>query len=230
MARAATGLGVRELAEAAGVSPNTIARLERGEDLRESTVAAIKAALEVAGVEFIPENGGGAGVRLKTHRSPYDYFPFPIFEVDLPFGQGRFGVYRDQTNFNRWTSLTLIQLGNPDRDFEDVFSIPFFWFDTLNTADVLKTVLEMALSKVSGPRKPEHPSDLLWILYQPDDVYPGAREFLAMLAIDWEASPPQIIRERSRNSLTGNAGSALLSSTRSRLIGLDWWRLDSAGT
>lgn len=65
MARAATGLGVRELADEAGVSPNTIARLERGEDLRESTVAAIKAALEAAGVEFIPENGGGAGVRLR---------------------------------------------------------------------------------------------------------------------------------------------------------------------
>jgi len=65
MARAATGLGVRELAEASGVSPNTVARLERGEDLRESTVAAIRAALETAGVEFIAENGGGAGVRLR---------------------------------------------------------------------------------------------------------------------------------------------------------------------
>lgn len=65
MARAATGLGVRELAALAGVAQGTISRLERGEDLRESTVAAIKAALEAAGVEFIPENGGGAGVRLR---------------------------------------------------------------------------------------------------------------------------------------------------------------------
>lgn len=65
MARAATGLGVRELAERAGVSPNTIARLERGEDLKASTIAAIRAALEAAGVEFIDENGGGAGVRLR---------------------------------------------------------------------------------------------------------------------------------------------------------------------
>ncbi|WER08888.1 helix-turn-helix transcriptional regulator [Rhodobacter capsulatus] len=65
MARAATGLGVRDLAKAAGVSPDTVARLERGEELRESTVAAIKAALENAGVEFIPENGGGAGVRIR---------------------------------------------------------------------------------------------------------------------------------------------------------------------
>lgn len=65
MARAATGLGIRELAQSAEVSPNTISRLERGEELKPATVAAIRAALEVAGVEFIPENGGGAGVRLK---------------------------------------------------------------------------------------------------------------------------------------------------------------------
>lgn len=65
MARAATGLGVRDLAKLAGVSPDTVARLERGEDLRTATVEVIRAALEAAGVEFIPENGGGAGVRLK---------------------------------------------------------------------------------------------------------------------------------------------------------------------
>ncbi|MBO1903990.1 helix-turn-helix domain-containing protein [Microvirga sp. 3-52] len=65
MARVALGLGVRELAEAAKVSPDTIARLERGEDLKPRTIDAIQATLEAAGVEFIPENGGGAGVRLK---------------------------------------------------------------------------------------------------------------------------------------------------------------------
>lgn len=65
MARAALGLGVRDLARLAEVSPNTVARLERGEDLKPATVAAIQAALEAAGVEFIPENGGGPGVRLR---------------------------------------------------------------------------------------------------------------------------------------------------------------------
>lgn len=64
MARAALGLGVRDLAERAEVSPNTIARLERGEVLKAATVDTIRATLEVAGVEFIPENGGGVGVRL----------------------------------------------------------------------------------------------------------------------------------------------------------------------
>lgn len=65
MARAATGLGVRELAALAGVAQATVSRLERGEDLKPATVDTIRAALEGAGVEFIPENGGGAGVRLR---------------------------------------------------------------------------------------------------------------------------------------------------------------------
>ncbi|WP_412177172.1 helix-turn-helix domain-containing protein [Mesorhizobium sp. ZC-5] len=65
MARVALSLGIRDLAELAKVSPDTIARLERGEELKERTVEAIRAALEAAGVQFIPENGGGPGVRLK---------------------------------------------------------------------------------------------------------------------------------------------------------------------
>ncbi len=65
MARAALGLGVRDLAALADVAQATVSRLERGEELKPATVAAIRAALEDAGVEFIAENGGGAGVRLK---------------------------------------------------------------------------------------------------------------------------------------------------------------------
>jgi transcriptional regulator with XRE-family HTH domain len=66
MARAALGLGVRELAELAKVSPDTIARLERGEALRDRTVEAIQRALEAAGVEFT--NGEQPGVRMKKAR------------------------------------------------------------------------------------------------------------------------------------------------------------------
>ena len=64
MARAATGLGVRELADVAKVSADTIVRLEKGEALKPRTVDAIRSALEAAGVEFIEQNGGGPGVRL----------------------------------------------------------------------------------------------------------------------------------------------------------------------
>jgi transcriptional regulator with XRE-family HTH domain len=65
MARTALGLGVRDLAKQAGVSPDTIARLERGEPLKEPTLKAIQETLETAGVVFVAENGGGAGVRLR---------------------------------------------------------------------------------------------------------------------------------------------------------------------
>jgi transcriptional regulator with XRE-family HTH domain len=57
-------LGVRELASAAKVSIDTVARFERGDELKERTIDALQHALEAAGVEFIDENGGGAGVRL----------------------------------------------------------------------------------------------------------------------------------------------------------------------
>ena len=65
MARAALGWGVRELADIAKVSPDTVARLERGEELRERTVDAICTALKSGGVIFVEENGEGPGVRLK---------------------------------------------------------------------------------------------------------------------------------------------------------------------
>lgn len=64
MARVALGLGVRDLAQLAQVATGTVTRLEGGEELKPRTVQAIRTALETAGVEFIPENGGGVGVRL----------------------------------------------------------------------------------------------------------------------------------------------------------------------
>jgi transcriptional regulator with XRE-family HTH domain len=67
MARSALRWGVRDLARHAGVAMDTIARLERGETtLHPRTLAAIRSALEAAGIEFIDENGGGPGVRLRT--------------------------------------------------------------------------------------------------------------------------------------------------------------------
>ena len=65
LARTALGWGVIDLAEAAKVSTQTIVRLERGEELRETTLSRIRVVLENAGIEFIPENGGGVGVRFR---------------------------------------------------------------------------------------------------------------------------------------------------------------------
>jgi DNA-binding LacI/PurR family transcriptional regulator len=56
-----------EVAEAAGVSIPTLKRAEAGGPIKvaEETITDIAKALEKAGVEFIAENGGGAGVRMK---------------------------------------------------------------------------------------------------------------------------------------------------------------------
>jgi transcriptional regulator with XRE-family HTH domain len=66
-ARAIRGLSQADLAEATGVSSMTIKRAEgSGKPYPAAeTIAAIRTALEAAGVEFIDENGGGAGVRLR---------------------------------------------------------------------------------------------------------------------------------------------------------------------
>ena len=65
-ARALLDWGQADLAENAGVGIVTIRQLEAGgHDARRATLQVIKRALELAGVEFIDENGGGPGVRLR---------------------------------------------------------------------------------------------------------------------------------------------------------------------
>ncbi|MGO8548568.1 helix-turn-helix domain-containing protein [Rhizobium ruizarguesonis] len=67
-ARALLRMEQRDLAERSGVSLPSIKRLEQMTGAltatRVSTVEAIRTALETAGVTFIAQNGGGAGVRL----------------------------------------------------------------------------------------------------------------------------------------------------------------------
>jgi transcriptional regulator with XRE-family HTH domain len=67
--RAARGLidwSQMDLAEHAGVGIVTIRQLEAGNHApRRATLDVVRRALEAVGVEFIDENGGGAGVRLR---------------------------------------------------------------------------------------------------------------------------------------------------------------------
>lgn len=70
MGRAALNWTTKDLSEKAGIGINTVTRFERGDDARVSTAEKIKQALEQAGVEFIPENGGGSGVRLRKGANP----------------------------------------------------------------------------------------------------------------------------------------------------------------
>ncbi|MCQ0986501.1 helix-turn-helix domain-containing protein [Jiella sp. LLJ827] len=67
-ARALLGWSQNDLADRSGVSRPTVKRLEASDGElggRATTSDAIRSALEAAGVEFIAENGGGAGVRLR---------------------------------------------------------------------------------------------------------------------------------------------------------------------
>lgn len=54
-----------DLGEATGLSVVTIRAFEKGGEMRESNKASLTKAFEASGVEFIPENGGGVGVRLR---------------------------------------------------------------------------------------------------------------------------------------------------------------------
>lgn len=70
-ARALLRWSQNDLAERSGVSVPTIKRLEaQSGELggRAETGSAIRSALEAAGVGFLDENGGGAGVRLRAKR------------------------------------------------------------------------------------------------------------------------------------------------------------------
>ncbi|WP_281026227.1 helix-turn-helix transcriptional regulator [Rhizobium sp. BK376] len=64
MARAALKWGVRDLAKRAAVTAATVTRIEAGRPGHAATIQAIQAAFERAGIEFIQENGAGAGVRF----------------------------------------------------------------------------------------------------------------------------------------------------------------------
>jgi len=73
MARAALNWSVRELAEAAGIHRNTVTNIETGRYAGDAeTLAAIVGALKRAGVDFIAENSGGPGVRLRKRQTKRD--------------------------------------------------------------------------------------------------------------------------------------------------------------
>ena len=71
-ARALLAWSQEKLAVAAAVSLPTIKRLEANDGVlggRSATGDKIQTALEMAGIEFVEENGGGPGVRLRNRQS-----------------------------------------------------------------------------------------------------------------------------------------------------------------
>lgn len=71
MARAALRWSLKDLAERSQVNHVTINRFETEQAASNpATLAALRRALEAGGVVFIPENGGGPGVRLRKAAEP----------------------------------------------------------------------------------------------------------------------------------------------------------------
>lgn len=71
-ARAMLKWRAADLAEKAGLSLASIQRMERDEGVAHASaknVEAVRKTLDEAGIEFIPENGGGLGVRFKARKN-----------------------------------------------------------------------------------------------------------------------------------------------------------------
>jgi predicted transcriptional regulator len=65
-ARGLIGWSQQALAKNAGIGTVAVHQLEAGTTQpRRATLEVVRRAFEAAGVEFIDENGGGAGVRLR---------------------------------------------------------------------------------------------------------------------------------------------------------------------
>ncbi|MCJ2118532.1 helix-turn-helix domain-containing protein [Methylobacterium sp. J-001] len=68
MAKAALGWSNPMIAEKTGLHRNTLNRAENG-DGKRSTLELLRHVFEAAGLEFISENGGGAGIRFRERKS-----------------------------------------------------------------------------------------------------------------------------------------------------------------
>jgi transcriptional regulator with XRE-family HTH domain len=65
-ARALLGWSQFDLAKQAGVARATVQRVERGRMTYRRSIVAMRYAMELAGVDFLPDSAaGGQGVRLK---------------------------------------------------------------------------------------------------------------------------------------------------------------------
>ena len=68
-ARALLNWTQAELAERVSISAVSIRAFEKGGEMRDSNLKLIRMTFEAAGITFIPENGGGAGVRLSKPKA-----------------------------------------------------------------------------------------------------------------------------------------------------------------
>jgi transcriptional regulator with XRE-family HTH domain len=85
------GWGVPELAEKAGVTANTVTRIEKGADAKQPTMDALQRALEAAAVSLPMVNSPGSASPKPLQRTPQDPQPSVPAEKARPlvlFGSG----------------------------------------------------------------------------------------------------------------------------------------------
>jgi len=104
MARAALNWTVRDLAEATGLHRNTITNIEINRYAGDQkSLERIEAVLRKAGVDFIDENGGGPGVRLrKPARVKPPKWVSRVMHDTLPSHSGESRDLRRRTLFHNW--------------------------------------------------------------------------------------------------------------------------------
>jgi predicted transcriptional regulator len=81
MARGYLKWSAKELADKAGVAESTIKRMEQDEGFpvaRGANIEAVYKTLADAGIIFVPENGGGVGIRLRKSTRPIGTEPTSV--------------------------------------------------------------------------------------------------------------------------------------------------------
>ncbi len=63
MSRTALHWTIKDLAQQAGITPQTVTKFENGGNITVATLEKIQTALERAGITLIPANGGPATIR-----------------------------------------------------------------------------------------------------------------------------------------------------------------------
>ena len=81
MARGYLRWSAKQLADKAGVAESTIKRMEQDEGFpiaRGANIEAVYKTLADAGIIFVPENGGGVGIRLRRSPGPIGTGPTSV--------------------------------------------------------------------------------------------------------------------------------------------------------
>ena len=119
MAKAALGWSNERLAGFTGLHKNTINKAENNE-ARPATFALLKAVFESAGVQFLSENGGPSGVRVREPK-------IIAMEVDAASPKGDYksllARYMDESYEVRISGTALAVLAGPDLDPDNPYII-----------------------------------------------------------------------------------------------------------